>query len=328
MRQKKRVMLFLRHTIASFSSTTISNLLIRVFDYFYRLTGFVPNWRIRYMISIMPKARPLTAFKYYSIPDIDVIVPLALKDIDTVDLSVYAAKKNLINKVTAIKIIYSDVATLEKIQHLSSIKIYENEFLGIRINEALSKISDMKKRGWIKQQVIKFKGVLDSEREASFILDSDTILLEPRIPIILRKDKGFLQELNISHEYYKPYLSFSETYLGMQIRSPFHYICHFQLMQKKILREIFPNGDSSLVYMIEMLNSFETLDALSEYQIYGCYLKGRHMKNLAFGKWNNVSSSDLPKLSESLGIEAYYKIVKDKFQYYDSVSFHGYLRNG
>jgi hypothetical protein len=323
----KKILNRLNDKILILESSKVAHIVLKAINFNYKYFRKIPNWRFRYIVGIIQDVNPLLKIRKISTPNIDVIIPVSSKDLESLDIAVYALRQNLLNPIADLTIVYSDDVGLDRIKHLNCNLVHENDFLSRELREAIQQCCEVSKKGWITQQIIKFQGVLNSKNVGTFVLDADTVLLKPRIPLVTVRDERLIQELNICHEYYKPYQDFCEVLLNFEIDSPIHYVTHFQLMQASILKEIFPNHIQSLCDMLRKIDMKTGRHSLSEYQIYGSYLARKHSSNFRIGKWNNLSCGTFPKFdNHDYTVEERYLTIKKLFVKYDSVSFHSYLR--
>lgn len=302
-------------------------LLIKVIsDFIYLNFNIVPNWKIRHLVSIILDSNPLGQVTPSYFPKIDVIIPLSKKDLETIELTLFSLRLNLVNKIEKITVVYADDINIEKIIHLDCETIHERDFLDKRLTRELSCINFNSNRGWVMQQVIKLYGAMISKNLGTFVIDGDTLLTKSRLPLIVHGGNRTMQELNVTHGYYEPYSNFCKEMFEFEVNSPFQFVAHFQMMQSSVVRQMFPNGVESLIEMLRKLKNKPEKLALSEFQMYGSFLENFDPYSYKLGKWHNLACDMIPNF-RSKKIEDRFAEVKAQFKSYDSVSFHAYLRN-
>jgi hypothetical protein len=178
--------------------------------------------------------------------------------------------------------------------------------------------------GWVLQQLLKLKFVLHSESSGVLIIDSDTILIEPRD--WLRNDGA--QLLTPTWEYHRPYYIYLKSIGICDLEPEFTFVSHHMLMQPKILKELFAYvGWTEFQDLVEIVCSEQNLGEQSpfslDYELYAQYLYKFHPDKVLLGKWSNKAVA-LPssKVDRKVKIEEEIKSSKNRFA---SLSFHSYL---
>jgi len=178
--------------------------------------------------------------------------------------------------------------------------------------------------GWVLQQLLKLKFVLQSESSGVLIIDSDTIILEPRY--WLRKDG--LQLLTPTWEYHAPYYRFLESVGIGGLNPEYTFVSHHMLMQPKMLEELFQyvgwNNVEDLTKLICSLPNIGEQSPFSlDYELYAQYLYQFHPDKILLGKWsNNAVALPSNKNDRKVKIEEKIENSRNKFA---SLSFHSYL---
>ena len=175
------------------------------------------------------------------------------------------------------------------------------------------------KFGWVLQQLIKFQIVLTARNDATLILDADTILVRDRTFI----DSEGIQALCYSHEYHRPYaVQFSEFFETDPDNMGHSYVTHHQLMQKRIVEEMFGGTGENLEAWARRAN-YKIFSPLCEYHCYGEFLARYYPTRFKLMRWGNipVKSSELSAILRSNdSLE-----IVNRFRNWCSISVHSYL---
>ena len=176
--------------------------------------------------------------------------------------------------------------------------------------------------GWVLQQLLTTEMVYRSKSQGVLVIDSDTVLLHPRVWLT----SAGQQTLLVSRERHWSYYEFLSR-LNLCQQSPEKtFVTHHMLMQPKILREIFAHiGLEDVESLGKLAIDAEGLDADSpvclEYEVYGQGISKLFPNLVHFAKFANRGISrpnDQSKYAFLIQREA----TSGKFQ---SISFHTYL---
>lgn len=180
------------------------------------------------------------------------------------------------------------------------------------------------RHGWVLQQLLKLKYVMDSQAAGVLLVDSDTLLLEERN--WLNNDGS--QLLTPTWEYHRPYYEFLDLLGVSQLEPEFTFVSHHMMMQPKIVVELFHHlgwkDTSDLVGLICSLPTNGDQSPFSlDYELYAQYLYNKHPDKVVLGKWSNKSITRNASFdnTDSL-IET---AVLDYSGRFASLSFHSYL---
>lgn len=294
-----------------------------------------PTLPVRLIISALQPVDPLRGEE--KLPEIDLVVPFVEKDLPVLGMALQNAISNSRNPVGRIRLITprnpkgnsprfslseSHAVLIQILDTFQNIDLwYDQDLLGPKIMEKiLSRFgSGDRKAGWITQQLIKFCGVMESTAEASLVLDADTLLLTPRT--WLTKDGR--QLLLLANEYHPAFMRHAETYFGIRKNLRMSFISHHQLMQKEVVRMMFPLGSASLVSWWES-SSDPTGRDLGDYEAYGCFLAHHFPRRISYGSFGNLFSPRLEMFLHDLrdsGLSP-----SELIPSYHSVSFHAWLQ--
>lgn len=174
--------------------------------------------------------------------------------------------------------------------------------------------------GWVLQQLLTMQFVFNSEYSGVLTINSDTVLLQPRIWL----DQKGNQTILVSTEFHSPYYIFLNKIFGTRSIPKYTFITHHMLMQPNylknvLLREGIQNIEELGLKAIQ--NADITLESpvCLEFEVYGQLMSKHHPELLDFRKFANIGISHNPE-------NVPYFIEKQRSErLYYSVSFHSYL---
>lgn len=273
--------------------------------------GSLP-FRLRQLVSLAQPTDPLSPT---NLPEIEILIPCQIKDINNLGLVIQGARKNVRNPIRGICLITPANSVDELAEKFPEITVISDEdTLGAEFVDLINRLVPESRRGWVVQQAIKILKSIKSDVIATLVLDADTILLHPKTWI----DSSGKQILCLAEEYHQPYKEHGRRYLGVQ-SFPLSFVTHHQLMKRDVLREIFGhNGEFLQEWLIGA--DFSQSSAISEYDTYGEYLIANKANQIEFSKWNNLATKLVP---ESGDFD--FSTLERKFSSYASISNHSYL---
>ena len=267
-------------------------------------------YALRQVISLAQPSDPLRG-KF--LPTIDIAIPCHFKDFDNLPLVIQGAKAGVSNPIGKIKLITPEYLSLELQNRFPDCLVSTDEsVLGTDLVKAINESVPKEVRGWVIQQVIKFRMAIMGEQVATLILDADTVLLIPKVWL----DPEGTQILCIANEYHLPYKKHIHNVFGGQTHL-LSFITHHQLMQRDFVREIFGQNSEGLIEWVKAADFNESF-SISEYETYGEWMIKRKPNQIIFAKWNNVPA----KLNSN---NPSYAEIVDDYSKYGSVSNHSYL---
>ena len=267
-------------------------------------------YSLRQIISLAQPSNPL---RDGVLPTIDIAIPCHINDFDNLPLVIQGARVSVRNPIGNIRLITPEYLSMElQARFPDCIVSTDESVLSADLVQAINELVPKERRGWITQQIIKFKTVIMSDQVATLILDADTVLLRPRIWLNLQGT----QILCIANEYHLPYKKHIRKVFGGQSHL-LSFVTHHQLMQRDSVREIFGQNGEGLIGWLKSAD-FNESSSISEYDTYGQWMLERNPHQIVFAKWNNVSAK-LNSLKTS-----YTEILSD-YPKYGSVSNHWYL---
>jgi hypothetical protein len=266
--------------------------------------------RIRRVISLAQPSDPLAD---KSLPSIDVAIPCHEKDYKNLSLVIQGVKSSVKNPIDQIKLITPGSLAADLQSMFPECKVLTDEqVLDPDLLMFITKSVPKETRGWVLQQAIKLRVVMQSTSVATLILDADTILLRPRVFL----DSNCVQIISIADEYHIPYKNHQRRVLAGK-NHQLSFVTHHQLMKRDYVMEIFGYDSRGLLRWLELANYGEG-SALSEYDTYGEWVLTHKDSQVRFSKWNNVPIKIDPN-------EVSYKTLSDRYSLYCSISNHSYL---
>lgn len=176
--------------------------------------------------------------------------------------------------------------------------------------------------GWVIQQILKVEHVSRSKSPGVLVVDSDTILLEPREWL----SSSEVQILTPSWEWHVPYYDFLAG-AGFSINDLKHsYISHHMLMQPKYMIEAreyvaWENTDDLIDYLVTHSNPKAKSPFCIEFELYAQYMLLKYSEKIKLVKWSNLG---IPR--NELAVDEQLSQLLPKFQNkYASISLHSYL---
>ena len=291
--------------------------------------------QIRALISLCQPIDPLRRVR--NLPAIELVVPFVEKDLDALPWVLEYAKRNVRNSFARVVLITprdssgnrprfarteSEARLAGVLQaHPEAVVLYDQDILGAPIMEELAIRFGRGDRnaGWVIQQLIKLSAAMQSESEATLILDADTILLTEKTWYT----SDNVQLLQLANEYHSDFMRHVKTFFGVPKKLRLSYVTHHQLMQRDVVRQMFPKGSASLLEWWKSSTDPIGRD-LSDYESYGSYLVHHFRERVAFGSFGNLFSPHLTQFLDDIrdrDVDAR-ELIPD----YCSVSFHSWAQ--
>ena len=288
----------------------------------------------RVVISLCQPIDPLRHKR--KLPAIDLVVPFVEKDLDSLALVLNHAELNVRNPIERIILItprsaegtgprFSKQNSQQMLSdileaHPSAQLKFDQDILGAPILAELEKRFGAGDRnaGWVTQQLIKLSAALQCTGTASLILDADTVLLSRKTWLA---QEG-VQLLQVANEYHIDFMRHVEKFFGVSKTLRLSYVTHHQLMQRDVIREMFPTGAESLLAWWKSSNDPIGRD-LGDYEAYGSFVAEKYPKRVKFGSFANLFS---PQLTKFLGQIKAGRTPAEVIPGYCSVSFHSWAQ--
>ena len=291
--------------------------------------------RARALISLCQPIDPLKRIR--DLPEIELIIPFVEKDLEALPLVLEHAIRNVRNPIARTVLITPKDASGTRPRftrddspkrldallsaHPDAVVRYDQDILGAPLLDELNERFGRGDRnaGWVTQQLIKLSAAMQSESAASLILDSDTILLSAKTWFTPRR----VQLLQVANEYHSDFMRHVAMFFGVPKTLRLSYVTHHQLMQRDVVREMFPHGSESLLEWWKSSTDPIGRD-LGDYEAYGSYLVHHYPERVAFGSFGNLFSPHLTKFLKD--IESTHSTPAELIPDYCSVSFHSWAQ--
>lgn len=220
---------------------------------------------------------------------IDVLIPVILKDLDTLAYAIAFVRQNVKHPLGEIIIVAPD---LEEIKHFCAEQnckfIHEDTVLPITKHDIDYLVNGLDRSGWIFKQLINYCGDRLCSQDYFLVIDADTLLIRPHV--FLCNDKTLF---NYSDEFHIPYFRTYEKLLGEKTRVPFSFISHYMLFQKDVLAELKRTIERvhHVPWYEAIINQLDRSEGASfaDYETYGNFYYSRYEDNVLLDYWNNLS---------------------------------------
>lgn len=270
------------------------------------------SYWIRKVISLSQPNDPLKLGKAVR-PKIDVAIPCHVKDFQNLPFVINGAVATVSNPIGSIKLVTPGAYADELRARFPECQVLEDEqVLGSELMDLIAQMVPPGARGWVTQQVLKYRVALSSAEVGTLILDADTVLLRPRVWV----DSRNVQILCVANEYHAPYKQHQRRVFGGR-SSLLSFVTHHQLMKTEALKQMFGSNGHGLVNWLNAAD-FSEDSALSEFDTYGEWMVLRKPNEICFAKWNNLPIKISPDKET-------YEQMRARLGSCHSVSNHTYL---
>jgi len=276
----------------------------------------------RYLFATRQLNNPLETEA--SLPKIEVLLMAKAEDLDVLMLAVEGVWYQSQNKIHEFVIVVPS-RDVESIKGIFSSKLFpaviidEDQLISSGTRK-LIRVNRPDRYGWILQQVIAAQWLINTEAEFTLLLDTDTILVRPKVWVADSKVQILMPTFEYNPEYYKFFKSKSKRY----DQKKWSFVSHHLLVQTKIFKEIFEEyWQSNLEVALTEAFNFSSPTEFSpfdlKFEIYSHFLLSKYPRLVKFCKWANFSE---PR-SAANG-QSYQEIQANYSRQYNSVSFHHY----
>jgi len=244
---------------------------------------------------------------------IDVVIPVAIKDYESVALVVDSIKKYLKHKIETIYIVAEKNETITDICRENGLRfISEDTINGISKKRIQYTVKGIDRSGWLYQQFIKLSVEKISPKKYVFICDADTLLCRPQ-RLIYKNHVIF----NHSDEYHQPYYDAYYNIVRQKTSYPLSFVAHYMMIDTAVLKELKKKiqqvsnhtWDEAILEKIDM----KEFSSFSEYETYGNFYCSKMKAGHSY--WNNVNLAG----ENIMQLDYYVKNVQRKIK---SISFH------
>ena len=294
----------------------------------FKRKGSIPSVARLILISIW-STDPLRKEK--DLPEIDLAIVFAYKDVELVPAAVLAAVHFSANPIKVVRLVTPSLdppavqESIGKVEQASlrmnfSLEVYDDaSLLGTeRLRDLRSHQVPDRSLSWVTQQLLKLSAVLKSSQRATLIVDADTILLKRRT--WLAKDG---RQILMAPEWFRSlWTEDVERFLGLKKTLPFSFITHHQLMQRNIVETIFGADGRKLIDW-----ALSARRRIAEYETYGTYLAEVHPRLAVVARFGNVERAARPTVSSIDSVEDLSDLSKSCGSSCLSLSVHHYLQD-
>ena len=275
--------------------------------------GYAADWFLRrlyyqYCHKRLNSAAPDPEFM--ATEPLSIIVPAVEKDATPLEHCLAAANRMIRHPVKAKWVVGPESAKLRTIAQEAGWEfVHEDTLLPKPARE-------LKCRGWVLQQFLKFNGAFHVPTDDYLVLDSDTVFLRPQVFHL--HGRSVLRYADQYELLYNPSL---ELIFGHNRRFPVSFVTHHMLFNKRVIKEILDMIEKRFqkTWWRAFLEEVDKghLISFSEFELYGNYVMTQPgwRDQFVLEYWNGLdySSKDMEKLQS----------IKESAQNrLNSVSFH------
>ncbi|MGD0465886.1 MAG: DUF6492 family protein [Gammaproteobacteria bacterium] len=244
--------------------------------------------------------------------EIDIVIPVVEKDLETVVYTIESIRKLVNHKIGKI---YLVAPNQQKIKDFA--ETYKCEF--IDEDTVLPAPAIKKHGGWILQQFLKLNMENIVQKDHYLVVDADTFFLRP---VVFIRENAYLINVQWNCDLLRKRIT--SKFLNNKQVYAYDFVAHHMLFSKKILQQMKEHiekthGDK---WYNVFLKSFETnkthRDGFSEYELYATYLTEFTKEKFRF-----VSNANITVYRNFLG--GIDKIMPAYAGEYKTISAHGYI---
>jgi glycosyltransferase involved in cell wall biosynthesis len=204
---------------------------------------------------------------------IDVIIPVDVKDLKTLPITLESVRENLNHPIASISIISQKLTQIERLAKSLQVEwIDEREIVEQRKSYFDPVAYEFERSGWLYQQFLKLSVDKVGSAHHKFILDADNVFIGKQA---FEQNGKILQP--ISRNYHASYF---ESYSRLMGKDPINHtsaICHFMMIKVDHLRElrIEIERKHNCNWKDAIYGSIDLTDpsGFSEYELYGHYVQ-------------------------------------------------------
>ncbi len=165
---------------------------------------------------------------------IDVVIPAAAKDAETVPYCIEGVRRNLKHPLGSIFVIgETDAGLRDVVQRTGARFVDENAMLPLRRTDIAYVVDGIDRSGWLFQKLLKYAGAALTDKTHYLVIDSDTVLLRPQVfelggtPLVLHAD-----------EHHETYFQVCKSMLGYPRVTELSCVAHMALIDVGRLRAL------------------------------------------------------------------------------------------
>ena len=258
--------------------------------------GYAADWFARrFYLRFIRRRLPFlpSATKADRERQITVVIPAAEKDAPVLSHCLWAVREMIQHEVAAVWVVGPESPRIREITVSAGYEfIHEDSILPCPAAE-------LKCRGWVLQQMIKFNAALHVPTQDYLVLDSDTVFLRPQT--FFRNGKSVLR---YSDQYELLYNRSLELVFGHPRRFPVSFVTHHMLFNAAFVKELSHLIEQRFArpWWNAILQEVDSghLISFSEYELYGHFVlsQPRWKKRFFLEYWHGLdrSSEDLAEL--------------------------------
>ena len=274
-------------------------------------------WRL--VLDMLQPVDPLRKSK--NLPEIEILVPFVLKDLEMLKACVEGAVWSSKNSVSVVRLITplrtkaraqreldNETSLLRDLLRAQGIQLsveFDEEVVPEDVRDHIASLAlPPRYHGWLSAQTVKLFGAMTAKSCATLVVDSDTLLSFPRVWV----DGVGRQVLMMGQESRPSFFDYANEYLKIGRRPRLSFITHHQVMQADIVNQIFPRGSVDIIRWIQDAGIRRSDDSLAElriaeYEVYGAYLDIFRSDRRVYASWGNsadVRAIDMSSTARAL----------------------------
>lgn len=256
---------------------------------------FARRFHLRFIRRRWPALPPPTAEDLAR--PITVVVPAVEKDADVLDRCLAAARRYVQHPIEALWVVAPDSASIRALAaRYGATWVHEDTLLPRPAKE-------LKTRGWVLQQLIKFGAAASAPTPDYLVLDADTLFVRPQC--FFRRGRTVLR---YSDQYELLYNRSLQLVFGHPRRHPVSFVTHHSLFHRDRVRALlnFMETRFGMPWWQAILSEMDQghLISFSEYELYGHFIveQAGWRKAFLLEYWNGIDcqGEDLARLDEVL----------------------------
>lgn len=251
-------------------------------------------------------------------PPIELVIPCHADDAELLELVVWSALQSSRNPIAAVTLVTPTGAAPALGELGVPVTVRSDlEIVGRELLDLIDELVPQWRRGWVVQQVVKLRTVSRSTFDGCLAVDADTVLLRSRTWL----SADGRQILAVPHEFHEPYVEHAARVWGLP-RPAVSFVTHHQLIQSRIVREMFGMGTATYERWLRAGDWTED-SAIAEYHDLGAWLSEHHRDDVVLVRWRNRFGwrDQLPR-GGSVGDRR--DLLRARFPHDLSVSFHAH----
>ena len=222
------------------------------------------------------------------------LIPSSLKDASLLPMTVSFAVKACANPIQSVTLVTPEAIAPAVLDHISRdlpcelLVALDSELLPPVVQEKLMCFPSSR-RGWLRQQLLKWNGVLESSAPANLVIDADTILVRRRTWVT--EQHQLLTPVFENHTAYKSHVT--RVWAGELPPLPLSFVAHHQLIQSCALKEMLAELGGPVEGQLAWLSAVDPNEGsgASEYDTYATWMLRRYPSAIAFGRWGNRTTT-------------------------------------